>query len=195
MGKAIVARFDAAFMSSDGGLLALREVEQRLAIAQGLADCIHGARDPSRVIRGLDEIIRTRMRIIAAGYEDGNDASSLRSDPMFESAMGLDLEQSIAARAAAITGGTKLRRFKRLHDGAGSWYRVEPIVARVQAGPKGTDTRFIVTSLHGPSGRIVYQDIYRARGQAENSHQGMEDAFGRRAPLGVGRVWKLFNAE
>jgi hypothetical protein len=32
-GRTIVARFDAACLSSDGGLLALREVEQRLALA------------------------------------------------------------------------------------------------------------------------------------------------------------------
>jgi len=77
-GKAIVARFDGACMSSDGGLLALREVEQRLAIASRLAACIHDPRDPSRIIHGLDEIVRTRLLMIAAGYEDGNDADSLR---------------------------------------------------------------------------------------------------------------------
>jgi hypothetical protein len=87
-GKTIVARFDAACMSSDGGLLALREVEQRLAIASRLAACIYDPRDPSRVVHGLDEIIRTRMLMIAAGYEDGNDVDALRRDPMFKLAMG-----------------------------------------------------------------------------------------------------------
>ncbi len=76
------------------------------------------------------------------------------------------LEASTTARAAA--GGDKLRRFKDFHDGAASWDRVERIVARVAAGPQGVDTRFIVTSLGGVSGRTVYQDIYCARGQAEN---------------------------
>ena len=80
----------------------------------------------------------------------------------------LALEQSTAARAAAVAGGTKLRRFKEFHDGAASWDRVERIVARVEAGPAGTDTRFVVTSLSRLSGRTVYQDIYCARGQAEN---------------------------
>ena len=87
-GKTIEARFDGACMSSDGGLLALREVEQRLAIASRLAGCIRDPRDPSRVIHGLDEIIRTRMLMIAAGYEDGNDVDALRRDPMFKLAMG-----------------------------------------------------------------------------------------------------------
>ena len=45
-------------------------------------------RDPSRAIHGLDEIIRTRMLMIAAGCEDGNDADRLRRDPMFKLAMG-----------------------------------------------------------------------------------------------------------
>lgn len=86
--KAIEARLDAACMSSDSGLLALHEVDQRLAIASRLAGCIRDPRDPSRVVHGLDEIIRTRMLMIAAGYEDGNDVDALRRDPMFKLAMG-----------------------------------------------------------------------------------------------------------
>ena len=77
------------------------------------------------------------------------------------------LEQSTAIRAAAANG-EKLRRFKEFYDCAASWDRVERIIARVEAGPLGVDTRFIVTSLDSVSGRTVYQDIYCARGQAEN---------------------------
>ena len=62
----------------------------------------------------------------------------------------------------------KLRRFKEFYDGAASWDRVERIIARVEGGPQGVDTRFIVTSLDGIAGRTVYQEIYCARGQAEN---------------------------
>jgi hypothetical protein len=80
----------------------------------------------------------------------------------------ISLEESTAARAAATADGTKLHRFKEFNDAAASWDRVERIIARVEAGPQGIDTRFIVTSLKGPSGRTVYQDIYCARGQAEN---------------------------
>jgi hypothetical protein len=45
-------------------------------------------RAATRVVHGLDEIIRTRMLMIAADYEDGNDADRLRSDLMFKLAMG-----------------------------------------------------------------------------------------------------------
>ncbi len=54
------------------------------------------------------------------------------------------------------------------YDGAASWDRVERIVARVEAGPDGTDTRFIVTSLPSGSARALYERRYCQRGQAEN---------------------------
>ena len=86
-GRTIEARFDAALMSSDGGLLALREIERRTGLAARLAGCIADPRAPERIAHRLDEIIRFRMLMIAAGYEDGNDADSLRADPLFKLAM------------------------------------------------------------------------------------------------------------
>jgi len=76
----VVARFDGGHLSSDGGLLVLREVEQRLDVAGWLAACLTDPRDPERVVHGLDEIIRFRLLMIAAGYEDGNDAGRLRTE-------------------------------------------------------------------------------------------------------------------
>ena len=45
---------------------------------------------------------------------------------------------------------------------------MERIIARVEAGPDGVDTRFIVTSLGGGSARTIYQNGYCQRGRAEN---------------------------
>ena len=78
------------------------------------------------------------------------------------------LEASTAARFATSDGAGKLRRFTEFHDGAASWDRVERILARVEAGPDGTDTRFIVTSLPDGSARALYERRCCARGQAEN---------------------------
>jgi hypothetical protein len=78
------ARFDGGRLSSEGGLLALREIESRLRLADRLAACLKDPRAPERVVHRLAEIIRFRMLMIAAGYEDGDDADSLRADPMFK---------------------------------------------------------------------------------------------------------------
>jgi hypothetical protein len=330
-GKSVVAKFDGGRLSSDGGLLLLREAEQRLRVADRLAGCIKDPRSPDLITHSLADIIRFRLLMIAAGYEDGNDASSLRSDPMFKMALDLtpsDRElcsQSTISRLEnlpdrrallrmaramvdlycssfhhvptrivldvddtfdAVHGGQQLRlfnahydeygfqpivvfdgegrfitcvlrparrpsgkeikpflrrllrairshwpkteillrgdshycgpevldwcranhidyalgvaptttlrrhilaleastqkafeaalekdkarRFKSFYDGAGSWSRVERIIARVEVGAAGPDTRFIVTNLEGRKARTLYEEVYCRRGQAEN---------------------------
>ena len=330
-GKAIEARFDGGLLSSDGGVLALREAGQRLRVADRIASCIADPRAPEQVTHSLADIIRFRLLMIAAGYEDGNDANALRVDPMFKMALdrlpsdrelcsqstisrlenlpdrrallrigramvdlycasfpkvpkritldvddtfdaahggqqlrlfnahydeygfqpivvfdgegrfitavlrpakrpsgkeikaflrrllrairanwpsteivlradshycspevldwcranGLDyilgvaptatlrrhvaeLEASTKARFEAAPKDGKARRFKEFYDGAASWSRVERIIARVEVGEDGPDTRFIVTNLEKSNARALYEDHYCRRGQAEN---------------------------
>jgi Transposase DDE domain group 1 len=78
------------------------------------------------------------------------------------------LEASTKARFEAGSKTTKVRRYKEFYDGAASWNRVERIVARVEAGPDGPDTRFIVTNLPGGRPKMLYEDIYCQRGSMEN---------------------------
>jgi hypothetical protein len=330
-GKSVVAKFDGGLLSSDGGLLLLREVELRLRVAERLAACIKDPRAPDQITHSLADIIRFRLLMISAGYEDGNDASSLRGDPMFKSALDLvpsdrdlcsqstisrlenlpdartllrmggamvdlycasfhqvpkrivlDIDDTFdavhgdqqlrlfnahydeygfqpivvfdgegrfitcALRPAKRPGGKeikaflrrllrairnhwprteillrgdshycgpevldwcrangldyilgvaptttlrrhiegleastkalyevaprqdKARRFKSFYDGAASWSRVERIIARVEVGAEGPDTRFVVTNLTNRNPRALYEDVYCRRGQAEN---------------------------
>jgi hypothetical protein len=82
-GKTVVAKFDGGLLSSDGRILVLREIEQRLRVADRSAACIQDPRLPDQITHSLADFIRFRLLMIAAGSEDGNDASSLRTDPMF----------------------------------------------------------------------------------------------------------------
>ena len=118
-GKAVIARFDGGRLSSEGGLLALREIERRLSLADRLANCLVDRRAPERVVHRSAEIIRFRMLMIAAGYEDGNDADALRSDPMFKLALdrlpaGEELRsQSTISRLENLPDRRALRRLGR----------------------------------------------------------------------------------
>ena len=78
------------------------------------------------------------------------------------------LEKSTAERYRAAPTRTKLRRFMQFYDAAQSWRRVEHIIARIEAGPAGSDTRLIVTNLEGGRAKHLYERLYCARGQAEN---------------------------
>ena len=97
-------------MSSDGGVLLLREIEQRLRVAERLAGCIRDPRDPDLITHRLADIIRFRLLMIGAGYEDGNDASALRGDPIFKMAQGLAPSERELASQSTIS------RFENLPD-------------------------------------------------------------------------------
>src|ERR687890_1781768 len=91
--KPLDVRFDGGVLSSDGGLLLFREVEERLRLADRLAGCLTDARNPARIDHTLAGIIRFRMLAIVAGYEDANDCNTLRHDPIFKMAQGRLPEQ------------------------------------------------------------------------------------------------------
>jgi hypothetical protein len=63
--------------------------------------------------------------------------------------------------------GEKVRRYGEFHYAAKSWNVERRVIARVEAGPQGADSRFIVTNLPGLP-KSLYEKIYCARGQVEN---------------------------
>ena len=86
--KKVSAAFDGGMLSSDAGVLLLRNVEKQLGIAQRLAGCLRDKRDPEAIKHTIAEMFRLRMFAIASGYEDANDFDRLRYDPIFKMAVG-----------------------------------------------------------------------------------------------------------
>ena len=80
--REVLARFDAGPVSSDGGALLLREVEQKTGLLPRLAACFHDYRDPARIEHTVEQLIRQRVFALALGYEDLNDHDTLRHDPL-----------------------------------------------------------------------------------------------------------------
>ena len=86
--KKVTAAFDGGMLSSDAGVLLLRNIERKLGIAQRLSGCLKDKRDPDLITHTVEEMLRLRMFAIAAGYEDANDFDQLRHDPIFKMAAG-----------------------------------------------------------------------------------------------------------
>ena len=86
--KKVTAAFDGGLISSDGGLVLLRETERRLGLADTLAGCIRDRRNQAQVVHTLAAMLRFRMLAIACGYEDADDCDALRTDPLFKLAVG-----------------------------------------------------------------------------------------------------------
>jgi DDE family transposase len=79
--KSLTAAQDAGNLSSNGGLIVLREAARRLGLAAVIADPLPDTRNPLLVIHSYRAMVTARVMAIAAGYEDADDLDALRQDP------------------------------------------------------------------------------------------------------------------
>lgn len=86
--RKVVASFDGGHVSSDSGVLLLRELDSRLNIIDRFAACFTDYRDAELVEHTLPTLLRQRIFGLALGYEDLNDHERLRLDPLIALASG-----------------------------------------------------------------------------------------------------------
>ena len=65
--KKINVAFDGGRLSSDGGVIVLREIASRLGLAEVITGRLRDGRDPTRVQHSYAEMAQARMLMIAAG--------------------------------------------------------------------------------------------------------------------------------
>jgi len=82
--RPIEVSFDAPEISSNGGWLLLRQLDEQLSLTEAFASAVPDARDPNKVEHTRLEQIRQRVYQLALGYEDGNDANWLREDRLLK---------------------------------------------------------------------------------------------------------------
>lgn len=87
-GKRLDLAFDGGILTSDSGVLLLREVEAKTGILSRISEAIKDRRHKSYVTHSVSKLVRQRVFQIACGYEDANDCDALRSDPGFKAACG-----------------------------------------------------------------------------------------------------------
>jgi len=82
--KPVVLEVSAARLSSDAGLLPIRQFDEQLGFTAELAAALRDARDPALTTHALLGMLRQRVYGLLADYEDQNDHDTLRSDPVFK---------------------------------------------------------------------------------------------------------------
>ena len=83
-GKAVDLDFDGGRLSSDAGMVLLKDIDEQLGLTRNLAAVLSDPRDPRRIHFTPQDLLKQRVFQIAAGYEDANDANTLRDDPIFK---------------------------------------------------------------------------------------------------------------
>ena len=69
-GKNVELSFTGDRISSDGGLLLLRELDSQLSLLSSAGNFIHDERDQRYIDHTVKELLTQRVFQIAAGYED-----------------------------------------------------------------------------------------------------------------------------
>jgi len=116
-GRELVWCFNGGDITSDGGALLLKQLEQRTGIVQRFAACFEDYRRPDRVEHPLLDLVRQRVFGLALGYEDLNDHDDLRRDPMLAVALSKDDVKGEHRRRAqdrgkALAGKSTLNRLE-----------------------------------------------------------------------------------
>ena len=86
--RQVVVDFQGGYLSSDGGAVLLRQVDQSLGLSRQLAGCFVDQRDERFVAPGVRELVAQWLNAIALGYGDLNDHGDLRRDPLLAVAAG-----------------------------------------------------------------------------------------------------------
>lgn len=71
-------------LTSDAGLLLLRQFDERIGLTAQFAAALNDPRDPDLIDHSFLDMVRMRVFGILAGYEDQNDHDTLRTDPVFK---------------------------------------------------------------------------------------------------------------
>lgn len=96
-GKKVEGNFKGGDITSDAGLLLLREVDKKINLTKQLATVIRDERHAGYVEHSVEDMLKQRVYAIAAGYEDVNDHDSLRKDVCFQTAVGREVNLASSA--------------------------------------------------------------------------------------------------
>ena len=155
-GRKVEADFTGGHLSSDGGALLLREAGKAAGVIRQLSKCFRDGRDQRYVEHGLEELIGQRVHSLILGYEDLNDADSLRHDPVL----------SLLSGREDVEGGRRSHEADRGKGLAGS-----STLNRLELGSLGLDARYRNCLRHIPT---ATSSLRPGQAPASPGHHGPE---------------------
>ena len=158
--RRVEADFSGGSITSDGGVLLLRQVDRNVGLTQALARALVDERRQASCQHDALSLVRQRVYALALGYEDLNDHQSLRTDVALQTAV---------ERAEPLASSSTLCRWENRADRRAAWRMhevlVEQFIGSFQRAPKKLILDFDATddAVHGKQeGRFFhgYYDHY-----------------------------------
>ena len=105
--KKLRIHFKGAQVTSDGGLLAIREMDEKLGLTAMAGEYLNDSRYGKNIQHEMTGLLRQSVYSRLGGYEDTNDAEGLRKDPGMRAVIG---ERALEKAGA---GETTIGRFEK----------------------------------------------------------------------------------
>ena len=133
--RRVAAEFSGGDVSSDGGVLLLRQLERRLGLLQRAASVLTDPRDPERITHSVADMLKQRVFALCQGYEDLNDHGELRRDVLLQTAVERD---------TPLASAPTLCRLENRASRVAAWALHEVIVERFIASFPQTPTELVL---------------------------------------------------
>jgi hypothetical protein len=133
--RTVEAHFGGGAVSSDGGVLLLRQADRRLGLTAGVAAALGDERRRASCQHDVRSLLRQRVYALALGYEDLNDHQTLRDDP------GL---QTAVERDEPLASSPTLCRWENRADRDAAWAIHQVLVERFIASYKHPPRRLVL---------------------------------------------------
>lgn len=158
--RQIIAEFSGGHITSDAGLLLLREIDRKAGLTRKLSSVLPDHRQSAKVQHSLEDVVRQRVYGLACGYEDLNDHDHLRRDITFQTALN-----RVVPLASKATLGRMEQKIDRQAVVAAHQVLWEHFVAAHKRPPKQIVLDFDATDIQlhgGQEGRFFngYYDHY-----------------------------------
>ena len=174
--RKIEGNFEGGNVSSDGGLVVLRQVDRWLGLTQALAKRLPDQRDPDKIEHSLKSMLRPRIYDLALGYEDLNDHDSLRKDLLWQTATERTeelascstlcrLENRAGRKEAWLMHEVLFEQFVNSFESAPRELILDltvPTIGRTDSKRVGTSTVITMTFAFYPSRCSAASDSYSA---------------------------------
>lgn len=163
-GLALEAAFDGGRLTSDGGLPWLAKMDAELGLCEAMAAHVPEWRRGASVRHSLLALVRQRVYQVACGYEDQNDANSLRADPLLKLACG-----RLPETGADLASQPTISRMENA-PGARACYRIAAALGEIyveQRGKGGVPERVLLDfdstddPTHGEQEGSYYHGYYK----------------------------------
>lgn len=131
--RRVEADFSGGQLSSDGGVLLLREVDQRMGLSEGMAECFTDYRRPELIEHSVAQLLAQRTYALVQGYEDLSDHAQLTRDPLMATAISKPdpegTKRGSKDRGQGMASPSTLGRVERTPEHADRGSRYAKVVA------------------------------------------------------------------